>query len=92
MTRSTLPASFSIGQKTVTTPNEGAAASAAREAYEAWSAAKDTASMAVLEAFVARYRDTFYAELARARIAYLRKLGGDAAVLPPVAGLAPSFD
>jgi uncharacterized caspase-like protein len=73
-------------------PRATATASAAREAYEAWSAARDTTSMAVLEAFVARYRDTFYAELARARMAYLRKLGGDAAVLPPVAGLAPSFD
>jgi uncharacterized caspase-like protein len=69
-----------------------ATASAAREAYEAWSAARDTTSMAVLEAFVARYRDTFYAELARARMDYLRKLGGGAAVLPPVAGLAPSLD
>jgi uncharacterized caspase-like protein len=73
-------------------PRATATASAAREAYEAWSAAKDTTSMAVLEAFVARYRDTFYVELARARMAYLRKLGGGAGVLPPVAGLAPSLD
>ena len=34
------------------------------EAAEAWSATKDTTSTAVLEAFVARYKDTFYAELA----------------------------
>jgi uncharacterized caspase-like protein len=42
------------------------------EASEAWSAAKDTANRDVLDAFVARYRDTFFAELARARIEELR--------------------
>jgi hypothetical protein len=47
--------------------------SRAREAHEAWSAAKDTRSLSVLEAFIARYGDTFYAELARARMAGLRK-------------------
>jgi hypothetical protein len=44
-----------------------------REAAEAWWAAKDTRSLSVLEAFIARYGDTFYAELARARKAELRK-------------------
>jgi uncharacterized caspase-like protein len=38
------------------------------EVAEAWSAVKDTANVAVLEAFLARYKDTFFAELARARI------------------------
>jgi uncharacterized caspase-like protein len=42
------------------------------EASQAWSATKDTANLAVLDAFVARYRDTFFAELARARIEELR--------------------
>ena len=42
------------------------------EAAEAWAAAKDTTSIAVLEEYVARYRDTFYAQLAQARIAELR--------------------
>jgi uncharacterized caspase-like protein len=42
------------------------------EAAEAWSATKDTANLAVLDAFVARYHDTFFAELARARIEELR--------------------
>lgn len=42
------------------------------EAAEAWSATRDTANIGVLDAFVARYRDTFYAELARARIEELR--------------------
>jgi uncharacterized caspase-like protein len=49
----------------------------AREAFEAWSATRDTASIAVLEAFIARYRDTFYADLARVRIEELK--GGDGA-------------
>jgi hypothetical protein len=48
--------------------------SRAREAHEAWSAAKGTRSLRVLEAFIARYGDTFYAELARARMAEVRKL------------------
>ena len=43
------------------------------EAAEAWNATKDTTNVAVLDAFVARYGDTFYAELARARIAELQK-------------------
>jgi uncharacterized caspase-like protein len=46
----------------------------AREAFEAWSAARDTTSIGVLDAFIARYRETFYAALARARIEELRKL------------------
>ena len=38
------------------------------EAAEAWAAAKDTTNIPVLEAFIARYKDTFYAELARAKV------------------------
>ena len=36
------------------------------EAAEAWGAAKDTINIAVLEAFIAGFKDTFFAELARA--------------------------
>jgi uncharacterized caspase-like protein len=43
------------------------------EAAEAWSATKDATSLAVLEAFAARYKDTFYAELAHARIDELKR-------------------
>jgi hypothetical protein len=43
------------------------------DAAEAWAAAKDTKSIAVLEDFVARYKETFYAGLARARIEELRR-------------------
>jgi hypothetical protein len=43
------------------------------EAAEAWDRAKDGTSVPLLEAFIARYKDTFYADLARARIADLKK-------------------
>lgn len=43
------------------------------EAAEAWSATKDTRNIAVLGAFVARYRDTFFADLARARMEELQR-------------------
>jgi formylglycine-generating enzyme required for sulfatase activity len=38
------------------------------EAAEAWAAVKDSTNVAVLAAYIARYKETFYAELARARI------------------------
>jgi hypothetical protein len=68
-----------------------ATASPAREAFEAWSVARDTTSLAVLEAYIARYGDTFYAELARARVAELRKPGATATA-SPLAELAPARD
>src|SRR5262249_29431394 len=43
------------------------------EAAEAWGATRDTTNIAVLEAYIVRYSDTFYAELARARIDELKK-------------------
>ena len=42
-------------------------------AGNAWTAAKDTTNVAVLEEFVRRYGDGFYASLARARIEELKK-------------------
>jgi formylglycine-generating enzyme required for sulfatase activity len=59
------------------------------EAAEAWSATKDTTSIAVLEALIGRYKDTFFAELARARVDELKKQQVATAVppklLPPAA-------
>jgi hypothetical protein len=43
------------------------------EAERAWAAARDTTSVAVLEDFIARYKDSFYAGLARARIEELKR-------------------
>jgi uncharacterized caspase-like protein len=42
------------------------------EAAEAWVVVKDSTNVAVLEAYIARYKETFYAELARARIDELK--------------------
>src|SRR5262249_57622945 len=40
---------------------------------EAWSATKDTVNIAVLEVLMARFKDTFFAELARIRIDELKR-------------------
>jgi uncharacterized caspase-like protein len=53
------------------------------EAGEAWNATKDTANLAVLDAFAIRYRDTFFAELARARLEELKKQEGIPIPPPP---------
>jgi hypothetical protein len=42
------------------------------EAAEAWDAVKDTTNPALLEAFIKRYRTTFFAELAKARLDELK--------------------
>jgi uncharacterized caspase-like protein len=49
------------------------------EAAEVWGAAKDTTNPAVLEAFIERYKDTFFAEMARARVADLKRAQAAAA-------------
>jgi len=43
------------------------------EPAKAWDKVKDSRDLAALEAFAARYKETFYADLARARIEALRK-------------------
>jgi uncharacterized caspase-like protein len=57
----------------ITKPVEPAVPQRLSEAAEAWSVTKDATSLAVLEAFAARYKETFYAELAQARIDELKK-------------------
>ena len=54
-------------------PSRGAPRPLASAAAEAWDRAKEGTSVAVLEAFIARYKDTFYADLARARIEELTR-------------------
>jgi formylglycine-generating enzyme required for sulfatase activity len=58
------------------------------EAAEVWSPTKDATSTAVLDAFIARYKDTFFAELARARIDELKKQ--QMAVMVPPKAPAPT--
>src|SRR5262249_29456500 len=55
------------------------------EAAEAWAATKDTTNIAVLEAFTGRYKNTYYAVLARERIEELKR-GRVAGASPPSAG------
>jgi formylglycine-generating enzyme required for sulfatase activity len=43
------------------------------EAAEAWDRVKDSTNVSVLEAYIARYKGTFYAEMARARIDELKQ-------------------
>ena len=52
------------------------------EAERAWNLAKDTKSSAVLKAFIQRYSDTFYADLARERIEQLQANAGTPSVRP----------
>jgi formylglycine-generating enzyme required for sulfatase activity len=54
------------------------------DAAQAWAAAQGTTSQAVLESFIKRYGDSFYADLARARLEDLKK-SQVAVVAPPVA-------
>ncbi|PWT88981.1 MAG: hypothetical protein C5B56_07900 [Proteobacteria bacterium] len=58
------------------------------EAAEAWDRTKDSASVTVLEAFIARYKDSFYADLARARIEELKRQ--QVAVVAPSAADRPA--
>jgi WD40 repeat protein/uncharacterized caspase-like protein len=52
------------------------------EAERAWAATQGTTSQAVLESFIGRYGDSFYGDLARARLEELTK--GQVAVVAPV--------
>ena len=53
------------------------------EAERAWNLAKDSTNIALLESFIARYKGTFHADLARARIEELKSKQATAAI-PPV--------
>ena len=74
-------------------PTPGAAADAAApsapaappepsEAERAWNLAKDTTNIALLESFIARYKGTFHADLAQARIEELKARQATAAIPP----------
>ncbi len=60
------------------------------EAAEAWGAVKDSTSVAALEAYVVRYKDTFYAELARQRIDELKQQQVAVATPPAARPTAPA--
>ncbi len=56
-----------------TSPTAQGATVLTSEAGEAWGAAERSNSIAAFEAYVARYKDSYYADLARARIEVLKK-------------------
>ena len=60
------------------------------EAAEAWNVVKDSSSVAILGAFVARYGDTFLADLARARMEELNRQRASPPPLPPIVNATPS--
>ena len=62
------------------------------EASQAWSATRDTANLDVLDAFLARYGDTFFAELARARMQELTASAPRASPAAPENGMASATE
>lgn len=64
-------------------------------AMEAWNATRGTTSIEVLSAYVSKYKSSFYAELAKARIDELKRqqqLGAVAPPKPQVVGPDPSIE
>jgi formylglycine-generating enzyme required for sulfatase activity len=77
------------GEKTSTqTTGTPAVAPKLSEAAEAWSAIKETSNVAALELFIGRYKNTYFADLARLRIEELKKQ--QVAVATPPAQQAPT--
>jgi TPR repeat protein len=64
------------------------------EATQAWAAVKDTTNTAILEAFIKRFGDSFYSELARARIEELKKtqVAAIQPSVPPPSPKSPPMD
>jgi invasion protein IalB len=60
------------------------------EAERVWMITKDTTSVAALESFAARYRDTIFADLARGRINELKRQASVAPPAPAPASLQPA--
>jgi outer membrane protein OmpA-like peptidoglycan-associated protein len=69
MAASTLPEVYLAGQVVPTVPDASGRPS---EAAEVWSSMQTSTNIAALELFVTRYVNTFYADLAKARILELR--------------------
>jgi formylglycine-generating enzyme required for sulfatase activity len=60
------------------------------EAAEAWDRIKDATSISLLERFITRYKDTFYAEMAQARVEDLKKQQVTVATPPPPSAPKPT--
>jgi uncharacterized caspase-like protein len=68
--------------RTPAAPSGPAALPQPSEAERAWNLAKDTTNIALLESFIARYKGTFHADLAKARIEELKARQATAAIPP----------
>ena len=86
------PAYYDEGADDVCLAGCGAASAGVQpqgsEAERAWDRTKDTTNVAVLEAFITRYKDTFFADLARARLDELKKQ--QVAIATPPAAQTPA--
>jgi len=71
-----------FGGQAIQAPGPHADPSPTNEAAQVWTLTKETTDKAVLEAFIARYKGTFYAELARARLRELDQKPPATASLP----------
>jgi formylglycine-generating enzyme required for sulfatase activity len=81
------------GVPATTPPPSLTPAPASDPARDAWNAAQNTGSASVLEAFIAKFGDSFYASLATARLAELKKKEEEekkVAVVTSPAPVAPS--
>jgi uncharacterized caspase-like protein len=95
-----LRARFYFSTPPVVAPVQPPAPARMSDAAEAWGAVKDGTNVGALEAFISRFKDTFYAELARLRIEELKRQQISAASPPkqqtppsaakPAANVAPS--
>jgi formylglycine-generating enzyme required for sulfatase activity len=75
---------FSPTPEASSPPSAPPVATTSSEAAQVWMATQNSTSQAVLEEFIRRYGDTYYAALARARLDELKK-SQVAVVAPPVA-------
>ena len=70
---SALTGRFYFNPAAQTTEPSNPARARLSEAAEAWGVVKDTTSISAFESFISRFKDTFYAELARQRIEDVKK-------------------
>jgi hypothetical protein len=92
------PEAAAVGSRDDRQPDAGHAAPRS-EAAEAWDAVKDSGNPALLEAFIKRYRHTFFAVIAMAQLADLRAAAAakespfpsppSVGAVPPAAPVAP---
>jgi hypothetical protein len=82
---------FQVGKADVPATSTAPIAQSPNEAERAWAAVKDTNRSADLEAFLRRYGDSFYGDLARTRLEELKKGQVAVAALPQSAS-SPSVN